>query len=133
VADIVFYLSVVGTALTTCLDVLLPWLPAITGLLILEVICQSSNFLRFGCMTATHAYLCKAWAVTLCLASMELLGGHHAGWLMAVCMVVGYVAYFDVLAILSILPVPAVDVPSALHAWNRRDFYISAQSAQAIP
>ena len=128
VADVLFYLCVLAVALIECREVLAPWFPYIAVILVLEALCQVTNYLRFGCATATHAYLCKAWAVSLCVASVELLADHQAGWLMRICLALGYVAYLDVLAILAILPVPAVDVPSAFHAWSQRSTAVETKA-----
>ena len=119
-ADSVFYINVLVVAFVFRGDALHPWFPGFLGLLALESVCQVSNYARFGCRTATHAYLCKAWAVALCIAAVDLFVFHAAREPLALCMTLGYVAYADVLAILWMLPVPAVDVPASWHAWRRR-------------
>lgn len=119
-ADVFFYLNVLAAGFVDGSDLLRPVVPWLAGLILLEVICQITNYARFGCMTATHAYACKAWAVALVVASIDLLTFHAVREPMWVSLALGYIAYADVLAILWILPIPAVDVPSALHAWRRR-------------
>ena len=127
-ADIVFYLNVLGVALIGRWHVLQPFVPPLLGLLALEVVCQTTNYLRFGCGTATHAYLCKAWAVVLCIAAADLFVFHAARQPLWICIVLGYIAYLDVLTILWIMPVPAVDVPTSLHAWRRRAELLSVRA-----
>lgn len=127
-ADTVFYVNVLAVALVARWDEIQPSLPLFAGLLGLEVVCQATNYARFGCGTATHAYLCKAWAVTLCVATTELFLFHAARESIWICVTLGYVAYLDVLVILWLLPVPAVDVPSSVHAWSRRATFLAARS-----
>lgn len=119
-ADVVFYINVLAAALVWRWPQIQPLLPLFVGLLGLELVCQVTNYARFGCGTSTHAYLCKAWAVSLCITATDLLVFHTAREPMWVSIILGYIAYADVLAILWIMPVPAVDVPSSWHAWHRR-------------
>ncbi len=128
-ADTIFYINVLMVALFGRWEVIRPTLPLFAGLLMLEVVCQVTNYLRFGCRTATHAYLCKAWAVLLCIATTELLLFGVVRESMWLSLAMGYIAYVDVLAILWIMPVPAVDVPTAWHAWRRRTALLSQRPA----
>ena len=125
-ADSVFYVNVLIVALFFRWHMISPWLPGFLGLLLLETICQGSNYLRFGCRTATHAYLCKAWGVVLCLAAIDVLAFDTARESLALCLALGYLAYADVLAILWLMPIPAVDVPTSWHAWRRRTELLSS-------
>ncbi len=127
-ADTVFYVNVLVLALVGRWDVIRPTLPLFAGLVLLEGVCQITNYARFGCHTATHAYLCKAWAVTLCLAATDLLLFHMVRESMWICLTLGYLAYVDVLAILWIMPVPAVDIPTSWHAWQRRTVPLTPRS-----
>jgi CDP-diacylglycerol--glycerol-3-phosphate 3-phosphatidyltransferase len=128
-ADTVYFLNVLILALVGSWDVIYPTLPFMAGLLLLESVCQISNFVRFGCRTATHAYLCKVWAVMLCVAATDLFLFHAVRTPMWLSLGWGYVAYLDVLAILWIMPVPAVDVPTAWHAWQRRTALLSPRNS----
>lgn len=119
-ADTVFYLHVLAIAVTGHWEQIAPLLPLLGGLLGLELLCQIISYTRWGCRTATHSYLCKTWGVFLCLATTELFVWHAVRESMWICLIVGYFAYLDVIAILCLMPVAAVDVPSALHAWQRR-------------
>jgi CDP-diacylglycerol--glycerol-3-phosphate 3-phosphatidyltransferase len=126
-ADTVFYVNVLVAGMVARWNVIEPVLPWFAGLIGLEVVCQVTNYARFGCRTATHAYLCKAWAIVLCIAATDLLMFHAVRESMWVCLAMGYLAYVDVLAILWIMPVPAVDVPTSLHAWRLRAKSLSLQ------
>lgn len=119
-ADTIFYVNVVMVALIYRWDAICPWTVSLGGLLLLEIVCQLTNYARFGCRTATHAYLCKIWAILLCAAASDLLVCHAGFGTLGVCITVGYIAYADVLMILWLMPIPAVDVPTSWHAWQTR-------------
>jgi phosphatidylglycerophosphate synthase len=127
-ADTVFYVNALGVAVLGRWSVIQPLLPLFLGLAGLEIACQVTNFARFGCRTATHAWLCKAWAVALCFATTDLFLFHDVRASMWISLALGYLAYIDVLAIVCILPIPAVDVPSSLHAWRQRAAILARRS-----
>jgi CDP-diacylglycerol--glycerol-3-phosphate 3-phosphatidyltransferase len=130
VADVAFYLAVLWCACVRSPEVVLAYAWPLAGILLAEVACQALSLVRFGQSTATHAYLCKAWAVLL-FASTALLLGFGVTTLLAAMFVVGGLAYLDVLLILILAPTAPVDVPSALHAWRARR--AAARSTEASP
>jgi CDP-diacylglycerol--glycerol-3-phosphate 3-phosphatidyltransferase len=119
VADTAFYLAVLWCACVRYPEVVLTYAWPVAGILLAEVACQAVSLVRFGQTTATHAYLCKAWAVLL-FASAALLLGFGVTTLLPAMFVVGGLAYLDVLLILLLAPTAPVDVPSTLHAWRAR-------------
>jgi CDP-diacylglycerol--glycerol-3-phosphate 3-phosphatidyltransferase len=118
VADVVFYLAVLWGVIVMQPEVAAAYAVPFGGILVLEGVCQGISLARFRQTTATHAWLCKAWAVLLCVASAALLGFGVAGPLLVATVAMGYVAYADVLLILVLSPVPPVDTPSAYHVWR---------------
>jgi CDP-diacylglycerol--glycerol-3-phosphate 3-phosphatidyltransferase len=120
VADVAFYLAVLWCVCVLYPEVALAYAWPLAGILLAEVACQTISLVRFGQTTATHAYLCKAWAVLLFASTALLLGFGIAGLLLQVMFVVAGLAYLDVLLILLLAPTAPVDVPSALHAWRAR-------------
>ena len=66
--------------------------------------------------------------MALCVAATDLFLFHAAREPMWISVALGYLAYVDVLAIVWILPVPAVDVPTSLHAWRRRAELLSLRT-----
>ncbi len=119
VADLVFYLSALAAACWLEPTLLGDHAVPIAGLLMLEVVCQIVHWARFRCMIATHAYLCKAWSVVLALMLAVLLGWGESGRpLLVLAIVVGYVAYLDVILILVVARRVPVDVISAYHVWR---------------
>jgi CDP-diacylglycerol--glycerol-3-phosphate 3-phosphatidyltransferase len=132
VADIAFYLAVLWCACVRYPEVALAYAWPLAGILLAEVTCQALSLVRFGQTTATHAYLCKAWAVLL-FASTALLLGFGVAGLLPVMFVVGGLAYLDVLLILLLAPTAPVDVPSALHAWRARRAAAASKETSARP
>jgi CDP-diacylglycerol--glycerol-3-phosphate 3-phosphatidyltransferase len=115
--DVMFWLSVLATAWIVYPDVVIAYAPALAGLIALEILCQTVSLIRFRRTTSTHAYLCKLWAVMLCVACAALLGFGYAGLLMDATLVVGFLAYADVLLILFLASKAPVDTPSCIHVW----------------
>ena len=124
-ADVAFYICVIlGFAIAHPQVISNNGLP-IAGLVATEALCQTINFLRFRLHTATHTYLCKIWSVFLCLTSIVIFSNHDAQLTLDITLVLGYLAYADVLLIICLLPNPAVDVPSSFHAWKQRSLLVA--------
>jgi phosphatidylglycerophosphate synthase len=116
--DVLFF-----TAVVSCIAVLEPAIFRSIGLPVLllvvcECTCQAVSYLRFGCSTSTHSWLCKAWAVMLFFSVSLILGKSVAGWPVLVTLLFGLAAYLDVLLILLLARQAPVDVPTAWHAWR---------------
>jgi CDP-diacylglycerol--glycerol-3-phosphate 3-phosphatidyltransferase len=93
---------------------------AIAGLLVLEAAMRLIRWVRFGDRTGTHSYLAKAVGIVMVVAFVRLLGWGEAGiafWIMAAWM---SAADLDVILITALLPRWESRVPSAYHAWKRR-------------
>ena len=76
--------------------------------------------MKFGHLVATHSYGAKCWGVLLFVAFTSVLGFGEAGFQFDAMIVVGVVAYIDILAILVVSRHAAVDVPSIVQAWRNR-------------
>jgi CDP-diacylglycerol--glycerol-3-phosphate 3-phosphatidyltransferase len=116
--DVLFF-----TATVICMAVLEPGLFTqlslpIALLIVCECTCQLVSYLRFGCSTSTHSWLCKAWAVMLFGSVSLVLGKGVAGWPVQVTLLVGFLAYFEVMLMLLVAKQSPVDVPTAWHAWR---------------
>ncbi len=129
-ADVAFYFVVAVSLLIWRAELLQPYHILIAGLIACEVLCQVLNYSRFGCGTATHAWLCKAWAVMLCPTTILVLSADNfpglASTALCLSLLWGFLAYLDVLLIIALLPYPAVDVPTAWHAWKQRQLLLVA-------
>jgi phosphatidylglycerophosphate synthase len=91
------------------------------GLLIAsEVLCYSVSFLRFGRETCTHSYLAKIYGLALFAGMVSMLGLGQGGAPVHLMFGVGMVTNFDVLLIVLLLPEWGHDIPSSLHALQRR-------------
>lgn len=86
-------------------------------MIIMELTCYLTSFVKFGKETCTHAFLSKLWGITLLIAFTSLIGFAHAGIPFYTCIVVGFISYVDVILIILILPKWTHDVPSAYHAY----------------
>jgi CDP-diacylglycerol--glycerol-3-phosphate 3-phosphatidyltransferase len=119
-ADIAFYLGVLCCVSLRHPQVVADYVWPFAGLLLAEAACQTISLARFRHTTATHAYLCKTWAVLLFASAALLLGFGVAGALVQLTLVIGGLAYLDVLLILLLARTNPVDVPSAFHVWCAR-------------
>lgn len=89
-------------------------------LLLLEGITYLISFLRFGKGPSNHAYLTKLWGVSLLVSIAFILGWGITGVPFLVMLLLGFVAYADGIAILSLIPEWQSDIPSAIHAARIR-------------
>ena len=72
--------------------------------------------MKFGHLVATHSYGAKCWGVLLFVAFTSVLGFGEAGFQFDAMIVIGVVAYIDILAILLVSRHAAVDIPSFIQA-----------------
>jgi CDP-diacylglycerol--glycerol-3-phosphate 3-phosphatidyltransferase len=128
-ADVMFYMAVMICLLVWRSEILAPFAGPLIGLVLCEVACQAANYWRFGCGTATHAWACKIWAILLCFTTIGVISPwmayDSAAALLQLCLIWGYIAYFEVFLIIGLLPQPAIDVPTSLHAWRLRQALLS--------
>jgi len=89
----------------------------ILAIIALEITCYVISFVKFKKETCTHAFISKLWGISLLVAFTSLIGFEHAGIPFAVAIIIGFLAYIDVILILLILPKWAHDIPSAYHAY----------------
>lgn len=128
--DVGFFLGVLLVMAQRHSQALFDFRFPILGLCAAEAACVVISLLRFGCLPATHAWLFKCFGVMLFLAVSVLFAHRVAGGMLRLTLVVGGLAYLDVILILLLCPRPAVDVPSCWHAWHsRRDLTTAVNSA----
>ena len=117
VADVTFYVAVLWAVWRLETETVILFRSQFVLLLALEVSCQIIHLVRFHCLIATHAYLCKFWAIFLAATAISLLGFGQADPLLQITFVLGYIAYADVLLILLFARRPPIDVISSYHVW----------------
>ena len=118
IADLSFYFAVLAAICVLEFETVLAYRGQFIFLFLLEVSCQVFHFIRFRSLTATHAYLCKFWAIFLAAAAISILGYSSASPLLQITFIVGYIAYADVLLIIFFADRTPVDVISAYHVWQ---------------
>ncbi len=86
-----------------------------------EGVIYAVSWLRFGKEVATHSYGAKLWVLVslLTLGQINYSEG-HAGWLFAGWFWLALASRLEIVAILLLLRSWAVDVPTMLHAYRRR-------------
>ena len=118
--DVLFWLSVLSTALWLEPGALQPWSLWLLGLIFGEGLIYAVNRIRFRRGSATHAWSAKLFGLALLAGFSELFLTGATGTLFVGMIVTGYLALLDVLAIALILPHWARDVPSLYHAIRMR-------------
>jgi len=110
VADAVFYLFVLAAAWQHRWPVLARLLPIVVPLFLAELLVHAISLVRFGGPSSTHAWSCKAWAVLLVFAAIELLALGQAGYGCWLGLAWGLLAETEVVLILLWARRPPIDV-----------------------
>ena len=114
--DLVFWLCVLGCTFAARYDIAVANLAFIIAILVLEAAIYGISFAKFGREACTHAYSAKAWSVLAVGAFVAVLGFGEAKYAFPILFATYAITWFDVVAILLILPVWRSDVPSFYHA-----------------
>lgn len=117
-ADLIFYLAVFLSVCYLEQALVVSYRGQFVLLLVLEILCQVTHWMRFQAMTATHSYLCKLWGVFLPVTAIAILGFGIAEPFLRITFILGYIAYADVLLIILVARRVPIDVISAYHVWR---------------
>ena len=128
-ADVIFYLAMLVAFYLRRPDVMHDYGWYFLGFVAAEVVCQAISFGRFRQSSATHAYICKFWAVVLCIVCTLILIGNDARVIMPITLIIGAVAYFEVILMLLLANDPPIDVPTLWHLLKRQRHAASRKEA----
>lgn len=118
--DLIFWLSMGFATWMIRRDILSDKLLFIFILIGMEALCYLISFIKFKKETCTHAMLSKFWGITLIIAFTSLLSFNHAGFPFYLTLLIGFLAYIDVILIIFLLPNWQHDIPSFYHALEIR-------------
>jgi CDP-diacylglycerol--glycerol-3-phosphate 3-phosphatidyltransferase len=118
--DVVFWLSVLGAVSILRQGIVKDYAYGLISLLVMEGLCNLTSFIKNRSLPATHSYLAKGWAIILAFTFAVVLGWGVAWPLLDVCIGYGLLVDFEVIAIILLMPGPAIDVPTCWHAWQHR-------------
>ena len=112
VADIIYYLFILGVMWRLCHDVVLRNWPAIALILLTEAGAILTCFFKFGKYPATHSWLAKFYGLCLLFSLTALLAFDAGSWAIISLAAVAVLANGEIIAMHLISPVPPVDVRS---------------------
>jgi len=92
----------------------------IIALFCLEPISDLIYYIRFNRDGCAHNALSKTWGILLLCTLSGALGWGYAGMLFLIAIIWGLLSQLDRIAIAILLPKPECDIPSAYHAYLRR-------------
>ena len=118
--DVIFWLSACVSVWWIRPDAVWAHRYGIIALFCLEPISDAIYMVRFRQDGCAHNWLSKAWGILLLLALSSVLGWGHTGALFGVTIVWGLLSQLDRIAIACLLPAAECDIPSAYHAYLRR-------------
>ncbi|WP_449389392.1 CDP-alcohol phosphatidyltransferase family protein [Chryseobacterium lineare] len=118
--DLIFWLSLGFAAYFLNPDLIKNEWKGILLIFIMEALCYTVSWLKFGKETCTHAFLSKMWGLSLLIAFTYLIGFQQTGWAFYLSVVLGFISHIDVIMIVLLLPKWQYDVPSSYHAWKIR-------------
>ncbi|GIM52978.1 hypothetical protein CAPN004_20080 [Capnocytophaga cynodegmi] len=115
--DLIFWISVGISAFWLNTEIIKQHTTEIICLFIMEGMCYTISFLRFGKETCTHAFLSKVWGICFLVAFVSLIGFSHGGFPLQLAIYWGLFSQLDVILIILLLPKWQNDVPSTYHAY----------------
>ena len=115
--DLVFWLSIGIACYHLNPELIKTYRYEVIAIFIMEGLCYTISFLKFGKETCTHAFLSKLWGLYLLTAFISLIGFGHGGFPLQLAICWGLFSQLDVILILLLLPKWQNDIPSAYHAY----------------
>ena len=115
--DLVFWLSIGIACYHLNPELIKTYQYEVIAIFIMEGLCYTISFLKFGKETCTHAFLSKLWGLYLLTAFISLIGFGHGGFPLQLAIYWGIFSQLDVILILLLLPKWQNDIPSAYHAY----------------
>ena len=115
--DLVFWLSIGIACYHLNPELIKTYRYEVIAIFIMEGLCYTISFLKFGKETCTHAFLSKLWGVYLLTAFISLIGFGHGGFPLQLAIYWGLFSQLDVILILLLLPKWQNDIPSTYHAY----------------
>ncbi|WP_083763644.1 CDP-alcohol phosphatidyltransferase family protein [Candidatus Korobacter versatilis] len=120
VMDTIFYLAILYIGWKVHYDVLWERRWLLAGLIAMELLRYSFDYLKFRREAAYHMYSSKAWGLLLGAAVIALLGFNISGWLLSAALVVGILCDVEGLVISWLLYESVEDVPHIARALQLR-------------
>ena len=118
--DLVFWLSIGIACYHLNPELIKTYRYEVIAIFIMEGLCYTISFLKFGKETCTHAFLSKLWGLCLLTAFISLICFGHGGFPLQLAIYWGLFSQLDVILILLLLPKWQNDIPSAYHAYLTR-------------
>ena len=115
--DLVFWLSIGIACYHLNPELIKVYRYEVIAIFIMEGLCYTISFLKFGKETCTHAFLSKLWGLCLLTAFISLIGFGHGGFPLQLAIYWGLFSQLDVILILLLLPKWQNDIPSTYHAY----------------
>lgn len=112
IADVIYYLFVLGAAWILCRSVLAQNWPWLVLILISEATAILVCFAKFGKYPATHSYLAKFYGLCLLAGLIALLTFNAGSWALITLAVVALTANAEIIGIHLLMDQPPVDVKS---------------------
>jgi len=119
-ADITLYLAVLVSAWLTHKATLMALGWPFALLLASTAASWGVDLLKYWRLSSYHPWSAKAWGVTLAIAIVALFGWNYTGWAMWLMIGVGVLSNLECIAMSLVLPRWTHDVPSIVHALERR-------------
>jgi phosphatidylglycerophosphate synthase len=119
-ADITLYLAVLVSAWLTHKAALMALGWPFALLLASTAASWGVDLRKYWRLSSYHPWSAKAWGVTLAIAIVALFGWNYTGWAMWLMIGVGVLSNLECIAMSLTLPRWTHDVPSIVHALERR-------------
>lgn len=120
IADSIFYVAALFAAWHLHSELLVPYFPTLSALLVLEIARYVFDYRKFGKEASYHMWSSKIWGIALFTGFFALLVYEVAGWPVSLAIYMGLVADCEGLAISLVLPRWQADVPTIVHAIRLR-------------
>lgn len=115
--DLIFWLSIGISCYILNPEIIKTYMIGIIAVLVMEVICYLTSFIKFRKETCTHAFLSKIWGLLLFSSFVSIIGFNYGGIIITITLIWGIISQLDVILIILILPKWQNDIPSCYHSY----------------
>ena len=122
--DLIYYICIAAAIWRTHPEIVEAYRVPLAAIILFQVLSWGVDLVKFGRIASFHAYMAKAWGLSLFVASVSILGFGQTGPFLWIAIVIGFIGNIEGIAMVCILPEWQHDVLSLRHALRIRQSYL---------
>jgi hypothetical protein len=130
--DLLYYVCIAAAVWRTHPEIVEAYRVPLAAIVLFQVFSLGVDLFKFRRIASFHAYMAKAWGLSLFLASVSILGFGRAGPFLWLAIVIGFIGNVEGIAMVCVLPEWQHDVLSLRHALRIRQAYLEDQQCREV-